>query len=562
MVFQLIFYRTFQFIFNFAARLLPWRKAIPVSGPGSIGKIPELLHEQKVTKPLIVTDKGLLKAGIAGRITDVLENAGITYVLFSDVEPNPSVHTVNAVQNLYLKEGCNGFIALGGGSSMDAAKGAAARVVRPKKSVNQLGGLLKVLRKIPPFIAVPTTAGTGSETTIAALITDTETHHKYALMDLSLIPRYAILDPELTVGLPPGLSAATGLDALTHAVEAYLCWTYNTKESKQFALDAVKIIFHNLEKVYNDGSNIEAREAMLLASYKGGFAFTRAGVGNIHAIAHTLGGLYNTPHGLANAVILPRVLEDYGKKVHKKLARLVEAAELAEAAEPAEPAELVEPTEHANGKKTNAEKAQIFIDALYAMNRRMGIPDGFDCIKSEDIPQMITWAGKESNPIYPVPVVYGKKDFRRIIESLRIKAFKIREACTGCTLCAKLCPVFAISGERGSRHKINEKRCVACGVCGRVCPSSAITDADGKTCIQVKRSEWQKPVINTKLCSACSICVNDCTPGALQISFPKFRGDIKVYAELAHVQKCVGCSICEKHCPLGAIKMETINDTA
>jgi alcohol dehydrogenase class IV len=400
-----IFCRVFQFVFNFGARVLPWRKAIPVEGSGSIEKIPELLREQKVKKPLLVTDNGLVKAGIADRVIAVLAKAEIPYVVFSNVEPNPSVNTVNAIQRLYRAEGCNGFIALGGGSSMDAAKGAAARVVRPKKSVNQLGGLLRVLKRLPPFIAIPTTAGTGSETTIAALITDTETHHKYAIMDLSLIPRYAILDPELTRGLPPAITAATGMDALTHAVEAYLCWTYNTRESIRFALDAVNMIFANLEKVYADGNNIEARQAMLLASYKAGFAFTRAGVGNIHAVAHTLGGLYNTPHGLANAVILPKVLEDYGEKVHAKLARLAKAAG------------LVSETD----TKTTAEKARIFIDAIYAMNERMGIPKGFDCIKSEDIPRMIKWAGKESNPIYPVPVIFNKERFRRVIESVRLQ---------------------------------------------------------------------------------------------------------------------------------------------
>lgn len=539
-----IFCRIFQFIFNYGAMVLPWRKAIPVTGPGSIGKIPELLQEQKVKKPLLVTDNGLVKAGIADRIIDVLKKAEIPYIAFSDVEPNPSVNTVNAIQKLYLAEGCDGIIALGGGSSMDAAKGAAARVVKPGKSVNQLGGLLRVLKRIPPFIAIPTTAGTGSETTIAALITDTETHHKYAIMDLSLIPRYAILDPELTTGLPPALTAATGMDALTHAVEAYLCWTYNTQESKQFALDATKIIFANLEKVYADGNNIEARQEMLLASYKAGFAFTRAGVGNIHAIAHTLGGLYNTPHGLANAVILPKVLEDYGKKVHKKLARLAEAAGLAAGTD----------------KKTNAEKARIFIDAIYAMNERMGIPKGFDCIKSEDIPQMIKWAGSESNPIYPVPVIYNKERFSWMIESLRLSekktSYHINEDCTGCTACAKLCPVFAITGDRNVRHVINDKRCVECGVCGRVCPKGAISGSAGKTCVTVKRAEWPKPAIKTETCSACSICVNDCTPGALQISLPKFKGDIKVYAELAQPQKCIGCAICESHCPLGAISME------
>jgi len=397
-----IFCRIFQFVFNFGAMVLPWRKALPIEGPGSINKIPELLREKKVKKPMLVTDNGLVKAGIAQRVIDVLAKAHFAYLVYTDVEPNPSVNTVNKIQKLYIEQGCDGIIALGGGSSMDAAKGAAARVVKPRKSVNQLGGLLRVLKRLPPFIAIPTTAGTGSETTIAALITDTDTHHKYAIMDLSLIPRYAILDPELTVGLPPSITSTTGMDALTHAIEAYLCWTYNTRESIQFALDAVKIIFENLEKVYTNGNNIEARQAMLLASYKAGFAFTRAGVGNIHAIAHTLGGLYNTPHGLANAVILPKVLEDYGKNVHKKLAKLAEAAGLVSSQD----------------KKTSAEKAKMFINAIYAMNERMGIPKGFDCIKPEDIPQMIKWAGRESNPLYPVPVIFNKARYRKNIENL------------------------------------------------------------------------------------------------------------------------------------------------
>ncbi|MCL2276826.1 MAG: iron-containing alcohol dehydrogenase [Treponema sp.] len=399
-----VFCRVFQFFFNLGARLLPWRKAIPIEGPGSIQKIPELLRGQKVNKAMLVTDNGLVKAGIAKRITDELDKSRFPYIIFADVEPNPSVNTVNKIQKLYIEQGCDGIIALGGGSAMDAAKGAAARVVRPKKTVNKMGGLLRVLRKIPPFIAVPTTAGTGSETTVAALITDTDTHHKYAIMDLCLVPRYAILDPELTAGLPPAITSTTGMDALTHAVEAYLGWTYNTRETTLFALDAVKSIFANLEKAYKDGNNIEARQAMLKASYKAGFAFTRACVGNIHAIAHTLGGLYNTPHGLANAVILPKVLEDYGTKINKKLARLAITAGL---------------VTDIKDKKSQQEAARAFINAIYAMNERMGIPKGFDFIKPEDMPRMIKWAGKECNPLYPVPVIYNKKRYRSMIERIR-----------------------------------------------------------------------------------------------------------------------------------------------
>ncbi len=394
-------YRSFQAVFNIGARFLSWRKANPVKGAGSINKIPELMAKLKVKKPIVVTDPGLMKAGVASRVLEVLEKAKVPYTLYDKVEANPSVNTVNTIYKLYVEEECDGFIAIGGGSAMDAAKAAGARVARPGKSVNQLGGLLKVLKKIPPFIAVPTTAGTGSETTIAALITDTDTHHKYAIMDLRLIPLYAILDADLTVGLPPGITATTGMDALTHAVEAYLSWTYNTRESIQFAEDAVKDIFKYLERAYKDGCDIDAREAMLNASYKAGFAFTRASVGNVHAIAHTLGGLYNTAHGLANAVILPIVLEDYGVAVYAKLARLAELGGVADSG-------------------SEADKAIAFIKEIRDMNTRMNIPAGFDFIKDGDIDRMIKWAGAEANPIYPVPVLYTPERFRSVIQKIRM----------------------------------------------------------------------------------------------------------------------------------------------
>jgi alcohol dehydrogenase len=396
-------YRSFQAVFNIGARLLPWRKAILLEGSGSIHKIPDLLTNLHVIKPIVVTDPGLMKAGVAPRVLDVLDKAGVPYALFDKVEANPSVNTVNTIHNLYNEEKCDGFIAIGGGSAMDAAKGAGARVVNPGKRVNQLGGLLKVHKKLPPFIAVPTTAGTGSETTIAALITDTDTHHKYAIMDLHLIPHYAVLDADLTVGLPPFITATTGMDALTHAVEAYLCWTYNTRESIRFAEDAVKGIFKYLERAYTNGQDVEAREAMQLASYQAGFAFTRAGVGNVHAIAHTLGGLYNTAHGLANAVILPIVLEDYGEKVYPKLARLAELSGVAQTG-------------------SEADKAKAFIREIKDMNTRMNIPAGFDFIKDEDIGQMIKWAAAEANPVYPVPVLFNSERFRTVIQKIRMSA--------------------------------------------------------------------------------------------------------------------------------------------
>ena len=396
------YYRCFQAVFNIGARCLYWRRPIPVSGVGAIGKIPELLKAEKVEKVMVVTGPTVGRK-LAPKILAELDAAGIAYTVFAEVEANPSVATVDRIQKLYLDSGCRGFIAIGGGSPMDAAKAAAARVVRPHTPVGRMAGLLKVGRSIPPYIAVPTTAGTGSETTIAAVITDGETHHKYALMDLHLVPKYAVLDPEMTRELPPKITAATGMDALTHAVEAYLCWTYNTAESIRLAEEAVQGVFRFLERAYRDGSDMQARTEMLIASYKAGFAFTRAGVGNVHAIAHTLGGLYNTPHGLANAVILPIVLEDYGAAVEEKLSHLAVITGL-----------------KLDG--TTAEKAAAFIAEVRAMNRRMEIPTGFDFIKEEDIPQMVKWALAEANPVYPVPVVYDEARCEKLIRRIIAEA--------------------------------------------------------------------------------------------------------------------------------------------
>ena len=396
------YYRTFQGVFGVGEKFMPWRKPELVTGPGGIREIPRLLADAGVKKPMLVTGPNIVKT-IGKRILELLDGAGIACAVFSEVEANPSVVTAERIYLRYQENGCDGFIALGGGSPMDAAKAAAALCPRPDKRLTQLAGLLKVGRPIPPFIAIPTTSGTGSETTVAAVITDWETNHKYAIMDLHLIPHYAILDPELTLGLPPRTTATTGMDALTHAVEAYLCWTYNTRESRRDAQEAVQSIFVNLEKVYAHPDDINGRQEMMLAAFKAGFAFTRSSVGNVHAIAHTLGGFYNTPHGLANAVILPIVLEDYGEAVYPKLARLAVLAKVKTCG-------------------TTEEKAKAFIAEIRAMNRRMGMPTGFDFIKDEDIPTMVKYALAEANPVYPVPVVYDRERCAAVIRRIRREA--------------------------------------------------------------------------------------------------------------------------------------------
>ncbi|PKM72996.1 MAG: alcohol dehydrogenase [Firmicutes bacterium HGW-Firmicutes-16] len=391
-------YRTFQFVFNICEVFLPQHSPELLTGAGSIKKLPAFIKSKGIDKVLIVTDTVLSKIGLLNSLFAACDEAKLSYVLYDGAEVNPSIECIEKAYKAYCDNKCQGFIAFGGGSSMDCAKAAAARVARPKRSVAQLGGTLKVLKKVPTLFAVPTTAGTGSEATLAAVVTDYSTHHKYAIQDPVLLPRFAVLDPELTVGLPPHVTSTTGMDALTHSVEAYTN-KFAPKYTRILAEKSTKLIFENLEKAYADGKNLEARSNMLLASFYGGRAFSRACVGNVHAIAHTLGGLYGTPHGLANAIILPYVMEDFGPAVYKPLACL---------------ADIV-------GIKGNddGEKARAFIAAIHQMNKNMNIPAQIDVIKDKDVPQMVEWAMKEANPIYPVPVIWDEEQFTKTINRLR-----------------------------------------------------------------------------------------------------------------------------------------------
>jgi alcohol dehydrogenase class IV len=393
-----IWYRVFQFVLTSGMYLMPWRQPELLSSPGSIKKLPALIKSKGINNVLIVTDSVLRKLGLLDSFFAACDAEGLKGIVYDGVEPNPSIENIEAARKLYLDNNCDGIVAFGGGSAMDCAKAAGARVVKPRQSVEQMGGTLRVLKRLPLLFAVPTTAGTGSETTIAAVVTDRATHHKYAIQDLALIPRYAVLDPELTVGLPPHITSTTGMDALTHAVEAYTN-LFAPKSTDKLAIEAVKLIFENLEKVYKDGSDVTARYNMQLAAYYAGAAFTRACVGYVHGVAHTLGGLYGTPHGLANAVILPYVMEEFGLAVYFKLARLAEAVGIS--------------------GKDDEEKAKAFIREIRRLNADMRIQDKFDFIQDQDIPQMIRWAMKEANPIYPVPVLWHEPEFRALIERLR-----------------------------------------------------------------------------------------------------------------------------------------------
>lgn len=383
--------RVFQFCFHLALPFMPYREPEVY---GSISDVATLLGSLNAGSVLLVTDSGLRKGGSTAALEKLIEDNGFRLAVYDKTNANPTVHNVEEALELYLKEKCECLIAFGGGSSMDCAKAVGARVAYPKRNLGQLKGLLKVLRKIPPLIAIPTTAGTGSEVTVTAVITDSDRKHKYTMNDFTLIPPYAVLDPEVTYSLPPHLTATTGMDALTHAVEAYIGGS-TTKETRRLALEAVKLIFENIETAYREGTNRKARESMLTAANKAGIAFSKSYVGYIHAVAHSLGGQYNIPHGLANSVLMPVVLEAYGKSAHKKLHQLGVAAGVADE------------------KNSPAEGAAKFIQAVRELNRKMGIPETFSGIQREDIPKMAGHAAKEANPLYPMPRLMDAKELEQ-----------------------------------------------------------------------------------------------------------------------------------------------------
>lgn len=392
------YYRAFQKIMKIAMYAFDWSEPELLEGPGAIDRLPALIESKGLKRVLIVTDQGLMKLHILDGLFAALERDGIEYVVYDGTQPNPTIDNIEDARQLYLDNNCEGVIAFGGGSPMDCAKAAAARVTNPKLSVKQMRGVIKLHHKLPPLFAVPTTAGTGSETTLAAVVSDPATHEKNAINDPRLRPKYAVLDPELTVGLPPHITSTTGMDALTHAVEAYIGKS-NVRSTEAYAEKATRMIFANVEKAYQNGKDIEARNNMLKASYYAGMAFTRAYVGYVHAIGHNLGGFYHIPHGLAMAVILPYVLEYYGETAHKRLAKLAVITGV-------------------KTDGTDSEKALAFIDAVKTLNSNMNIPDGFDCIKEEDIPTIVKRALKEANPLYPVPKIMDEADCEAVIRRL------------------------------------------------------------------------------------------------------------------------------------------------
>ena len=392
-----IWYRIRQFGFSAFMYLAPLRQAKVIRGAGSIYRIPELVKEDGKKKVLIVTTPGFIRRGSLEKLFRSLEENGVEYSVFSKVQPDPTTDCIEEAVTQYKKENCEAIVAIGGGSVIDCSKALGARIARPKKTLQQMQGLLKVIKPIPDIYAVPTTAGTGSEATAGAVITDGRSHYKFTILDLCLVPKYAILDPQLTTALPKEITANTGMDALTHAVEAYTN-RFCSPKTRKVAEEAVRLIYENMLQAYENGEDIKVRENMLLASYYAGVAINSNFIGYVHAIAHGIGGLYGVTHGKANAVILPYMLEAYGEKSYKKLARLSEMVGL-----------------QGENKK---EKAVVFIQSVREMNRKMGITSKVGELRREDFEELARRAVKEGNPTYPVPVIWEEKEFFRFMEKI------------------------------------------------------------------------------------------------------------------------------------------------
>ncbi|MBK1612215.1 alcohol dehydrogenase [Rubrivivax gelatinosus] len=379
-------------------KLLPIPQPLLIVGPGASAKLGQAIGDFTHRKVMVVTDATVVHLGLLEPLLAALHAAGTETVLFDRVEPDAPIPIVEAGITLLREEGCDAIVAFGGGSVMDAAK-VIGLAVANGKSPQALVGYFKGLHGPLPLYAVPTTAGTGSEVTVAAVISDPAAGRKLVVADTRLVPRMAALDPQLMVGLPPAITAATGMDALTHAVEAYI-GQWCTDYTDRMALAAVGMVFEQLERAVHTGSDLVARERMALASTYAGLAFTRANVGNVHAIVHQLGGRYHVPHGLANAIVLPAVLRFCAASCEPRLAALARRARVGAADD---------------GDTTLAHK---FIDAVAELNRRVGIPDKLEALRAADIPKLAQAACREADGNYPVPRVMTQRDCEAILRSL------------------------------------------------------------------------------------------------------------------------------------------------
>lgn len=337
-------------------------------GSGAIKAIPDEIKGRGLTKILVASDPDLVKFGVTQKVTDILDEAGIEYKLYSDIKPNPTIENVQSGVEFYKEYGADGIIAIGGGSSMDTAKAIGIIVNNPEfADVRSLEGVAPTKCKSVPIIAVPTTAGTAAEVTINYVITDSEKNRKMVCVDVHDIPVVAVVDPDMMSTMPKGLTAATGMDALTHAIEGYI--TKGSWElSDMFHLKAIEVISRSLRDAVDNTK--EGREGMALGQYIAGMGFSNVGLGIVHSMAHPLGALYDTPHGVANAIILPTVMEYNAPATGDKYKYIAKAMGV----------EVVE-------DMSVDEYRKAAIDAVKKLSEDVGIPaDLKEIVNAEDIP--------------------------------------------------------------------------------------------------------------------------------------------------------------------------------
>jgi len=395
-----IIYRSYHFIAGAAIKCVPFPKQEIITDSKNLTICTELLLKQNINSVFIASSRSVHRNGLLDDLLTSLIKENIKYAIYEDIGANPTISNVENGLKIFKANNCKAIIMVGGGSPMDCAKAIGLRVACPNLSYKDMRSMLKITHRIPYTIAIPTTAGTGSESTVAAVISDPQNQDKYAIVSPFLMPHAVILDGSLTLLLSPQYTAYTGMDALTHAIEAYI-GIMDTRASNIEALNACKLIFDNLEIAYNDSSNIKARNAMLLASNKAGFAFTRVYVGYVHAISHALSAMYNLGHGLTNAIILPYILEYYGSSIYKKMGEIARFSSIG-------PSEA-----------SDKELTEILIAKIKEMNNIFSIPDHIEEIKEADIEIIVKKALHEANPGYPVPKIMEKKDCTQILRDLK-----------------------------------------------------------------------------------------------------------------------------------------------
>jgi len=383
-------------LFRFFSQLLPISIPVTFAGEDATQELSRAIGRLGIQKVLIVTDKILVELGIVGQVAAKLEAAGVANVVYDGVEPNPTFDQIDAGRALLQSDTCGAVVAIGGGSPMDAAKVIAACGTN-SKDPRKLAGMMKIRKRPLPIFALPTTAGTGSEVTIVAVVSDTETHEKKQFIDPKLVPLMTALDPALMAGMPPHVTAATGVDALTHAVESFLSKTSND-QTETYIRMAIPLIFENLPRAFSNGDDLEARGAMAMASYYAGIAFTRTSVGYVHAIAHTFGARYNTPHGLANAITLPHILKFSAPAANERLAALAAMIGIEQG--------------------SAEQRADAFRAAVDELLRQLQIPTHLEDLQLTDIPSIAQQALAEGWANYPVPRYMEQAECEDILRAI------------------------------------------------------------------------------------------------------------------------------------------------